>query len=102
LPGWELELLPVDVEETGATYDENARLKARAGRGQASAGEWVLGEDSGIECDALGGGPGVRSARWALPGRQAEALVKRLDGEPNRAARMVTELVALSPDGEEV
>jgi XTP/dITP diphosphohydrolase len=102
LPDWELDLLPVDVEETGATYDENARLKARAGREAAAADEWVLGDDSGIECDALGGGPGVRSARWAPPGRQAEALVERLDGEPNRAARMVTELVALSPNGEEV
>jgi XTP/dITP diphosphohydrolase len=62
----------------------------------------VLGEDSGIECDALGGAPGVQSARWAPPGRQAEALVERLAGEQNRRARMVATLVAVSPAGEEL
>jgi XTP/dITP diphosphohydrolase len=102
LPAWELALLPVDVEETGATYEENARLKARAGRAVAAQDEWVLGEDSGIECDALAGGPGVQSARWAPAGTQAEALLERLGDEPNRSARMVATIVALSPEGEEV
>ena len=101
LPGWELELLDADEypPEAGATYEENARLKAQYGRGVAAPDEWVLGEDSGIECDALGGAPGVQSARWAPPGRQAEALVQRLAGETNRRARMVATLVAVSPDG---
>jgi XTP/dITP diphosphohydrolase len=104
LPGWELEPLATDrwPEETGATYEENARLKARFGHGLAGPGEWALGEDSGIECDALGGFPGVHSARWAPRGDQADALLDRLGDEPNRKARMVAELVAISPDGVEL
>jgi XTP/dITP diphosphohydrolase len=102
LPGWDLGLVAVEVEETGATYEDNARLKARAGREAAPRDEWVLGEDSGIECDALGGGPGVQSARWAPAGRQADALLERLGDETNRRARMVAAIVALSPAGEEV
>jgi XTP/dITP diphosphohydrolase len=102
LPGWELGVVPVDVEETGATYEENARLKARAGRAAAPPDEWVLGEDSGIECDALAGGPGVQSARWAPRGTQAKALVERLADTANRRARMVATIVALSPGGDEL
>jgi XTP/dITP diphosphohydrolase len=102
LPGWELAPVEVDVEETGATYEDNARLKARAAREAAAADEWVLGEDSGIEVDALAGGPGVQSARWAPPGSQADALLERLGDEANRRARMVATIVAVSPQGEEV
>jgi XTP/dITP diphosphohydrolase len=102
LPGWELAPVEADVEETGGTYEDNARLKARAGRDAADADELVLGEDSGIEVDALAGGPGVQSARWAPAGSQAEALLERLGDEPNRRARMVATIVALSSDGEEV
>jgi XTP/dITP diphosphohydrolase len=104
LPGWRLEPLDGDAwpEEDGATYVENARLKALYGRTLADPGEWVLGEDSGIECDALGGAPGLHSARWAPRGDQADALLERLGDEPNRRARMVAELVALSPDGQEL
>ena len=101
LPGWELELLDVDEqpEETGATYDDNARIKAEHGRAHAPADAWVLGEDSGIECDALAGAPGAQSARWAPAARQAEALLKRLGREPNRRARMVCTIIALPPEG---
>ena len=102
LTGWQVELLPLDVDETGATYEDNARLKARAGREAAADDEWVLGEDSGIECDALAGGPGVQSARWAPAGTQADALLARLGGETNRGARMVCTIVAIAPDGHEV
>jgi len=104
LPGWELELLDVDEqpEETGATYDDNARIKAEHGRAHAPADAWVLGEDSGIECDALAGAPGAQSARWAPAARQAEALLKRLGQEPNRRARMVCTIIALPPEGEAV
>ena len=87
--------------EDGATYLENARIKARFGRSLAAADEWVLGEDSGIEVEALGGGPGVESARWAK-GREAEKLLEALVGATNRQARYVCELVALAPDGREV
>jgi XTP/dITP diphosphohydrolase len=62
----------------------------------------VVGEDSGIEVDALGGEPGVNSARWADEGRQDLALLERLGGETNRAARMIAHLVAIAPDGREV
>jgi len=104
LPGWELALLGAgdQPEETGATYEENARIKAVHGRAHAPSDAWVLGEDSGIECDALAGAPGVRSARWAPPARQAEALVARLARERARRARMVCTIVALPPEGEEV
>ena len=54
-----------DVEETGETFEANARLKAEA---YSSLTELpVLADDSGIEVDALGGDPGVRSARWGGP-----------------------------------
>ena len=65
---WEVEDLTArpdvpDVEETGETCEENARLKAVAG--SAHYDGWVLADDSGLEVDALGGAPGVRSARFA-------------------------------------
>lgn len=99
LPGWRIEPLTAGEwpEETGTSYRENARLKARFGRERAPEVPWVLGEDSGIECAALGGGPGLHSARWAEGRDQADALLERLQGVDDRRARMVSELVALSP-----
>jgi len=102
LPGWELELLEPDRDyppENGATYYENARAKAVFGREWASEDEWVLGEDSGIEVAALGGRPGIASARWAGDG--VAQLLTDLDGVDDRRARYVCELVALGPVGEE-
>ena len=88
--------------EDGATYYENALGKARFGRAIAPPEAWVLGEDSGIEIDALDGRPGVVSARWA-GGEHVARVLAALDGVPlpSRAARYVCDLVALSPDGEE-
>ncbi|MGE5275063.1 MAG: non-canonical purine NTP pyrophosphatase [Verrucomicrobiota bacterium] len=104
LPGWELELLEADgyPPEGGETYHANARGKALYGRAAAPAEAWVLGEDSGIEVDALGGAPGVQSARWADAGGQDLALLQRLGDEANRRARMIAHLVAIAPDGREV
>jgi XTP/dITP diphosphohydrolase len=104
LPGWELDALDVEgyPDETGETYYENALIKARFGREHADPAVWVLGEDSGIETVALDGAPGLHSARWAPGLDQADALLDRLAGEHERRARMVTELVALAPDGEEL
>ena len=104
LPGWELDTLEAKdwPEETGETYYENALIKARFGREHADPAVWVLGEDSGIEAAALDGAPGLHSARWAPGLDQADALLDRLAGESERRARMVTELVALAPDGEEL
>ena len=101
LPGWTIEPLLVDdyPEETGTTYYENALLKA--GFGQSRAGGWTLGEDSGIEVVALGGGPGLHSARYAPEGAPAIAkLLGELAGVTDRRARYVSELVAISPDHE--
>jgi XTP/dITP diphosphohydrolase len=102
LPDWEIELLDTDdkPDETGETFLENARLKAAFGKARADASAWVAGEDSGIEVAALGGGPGVRSARWADD--PVERLLAELAGADDRRARYVCELVALSPSGQEV
>jgi XTP/dITP diphosphohydrolase len=110
LPEWELEPLLRDdyPEETGETFEENALLKARFGREHAHADAWALGEDSGIEVDALGGRPGVRSARYAGDGASDEdnvdKLLDELAGVPpeRRAARYVSLLVAIAPDGREL
>jgi XTP/dITP diphosphohydrolase len=99
LPGWELGRLDAEgyPPEDGATYYENAYGKARFGRTRTDG--WVLGEDSGIEVAALGGRPGVESARWAEDG--VAALLAELDGVDDRRARYVCELVALGPGGRE-
>ena len=102
LPGWELALLETERDyppEDGATYYENARVKAAFGRDSAPPDEWVLGEDSGIEVAALGGRPGIASARWAADG--VAQLLAELAGVGDRRARYVCELVALGPAGEE-
>ena len=101
LPGWELELLE-GVEfppEEGSTFEENARAKAAFARPLAADAMWVLGEDSGIEVAALGGGPGVHSARYE--GWQ-ERLLRELEGIEDRDARYVCAIAALSPAGKEV
>jgi len=106
LPGWELSLLEIDdyPPETGETYHENARGKALHGRSAARADVWVLGEDSGIEVDGLGGEPGVHSARWHEGRGEVPALLERLEGieGEGRRARYVCELVAIAPDGREL
>jgi XTP/dITP diphosphohydrolase len=102
LPGWEIDLLgaPEEPEEDGATFLDNARIKARHGRLHAPADAWVAGEDSGIEVEALGGRPGVESARWADDG--VTRLLTELRNAQDRRARYVCELVALASDGREV
>jgi XTP/dITP diphosphohydrolase len=102
LPGWEIELLdtPDEPVEDGATFVENARIKALHGRQLAAGSEWVAGEDSGIEVAALGGRPGVESARWAEDG--VSRLLGELGDADERRARYVCELVVLGPGGAEV
>lgn len=102
LPGWEVEALDRDdyPAETGATYQENAAAKARFGRLHTAAEAWVVGEDSGIEAAALGGRPGVESARWAADG--VARLLDELAGETDRRARYVCVMLAVAADGSEV
>lgn len=102
-PGWELTLLEgADFPpEDGATYVDNARIKARYGRLVGPADRWMLADDSGIEVAALGGGPGVLTARWA-EGRHVEKLLVALADAATREAQYVCELVALSPERREV
>ncbi len=93
-------------EETGRTFLANARLKARAVA--AATGEVALADDSGLEVDALGGEPGVLSARYAGDSAADAANNAKLLAElagihgPNRRARFRCVLVLASPDGKEV
>ncbi|HJU35978.1 MAG TPA: non-canonical purine NTP pyrophosphatase [Gaiellaceae bacterium] len=103
LPGWTIEPLDRDdyPPETGATYYENAAIKAAFGRAHESG--WILAEDSGLEVEALDGRPGVLSARYAPEGPPAVAkLLGELEGVGDRRARYVSELVLLAPDGREL
>jgi XTP/dITP diphosphohydrolase len=90
-----------EPEETGASFEENAMLKAQAAA--AASGLPALADDSGLVVPALGGAPGIYSARWAGPGRdfgQAMARVEReLAGEADRRAHFVAALALAWPDG---
>lgn len=92
----------VTVEETGATFAENAALKATA---QARAlGRWVLAEDSGLCVDALGGEPGVRSARFSASGDDEannDLLLERLAGvdAARRGAHYACHAALADPSG---
>jgi XTP/dITP diphosphohydrolase len=103
LPGFEIELLGRDdpPAEDGATYADNARIKARWGRTHTPEDAWAVGEDSGIESVALGGAPGVRTARWAA-GDPVGRMLEALTCEPGRAARYVCVMVAIAADGREL
>jgi len=71
----------IEVEETGDTFAKNASLKAE--QYHAASGELTLADDSGIEVDALDGGPGVHSARYLRPGQTDE------EGRDHLLAQMV-------------
>ncbi|MBN2224344.1 MAG: XTP/dITP diphosphatase [Deltaproteobacteria bacterium] len=94
-----------DVEETGDTFEENALIKARAAASHTAV--VAVAEDSGIEVEALGGAPGVRSGRFAGPdatdAANNEKLLARLSGLPDkrRGARFVAVIALAGPDGRE-
>ena len=95
-----------DVEETGATLEENARIKAS---GLADAlGMLAIADDTGLEVDALDGAPGVYSARYAGPGATYDdnvtKLLRELEGvyPALRTARFATVALARWPDGREL
>lgn len=101
-PDAEIALLARDdyPPENGATYVENARIKALFGRAHALPGEWVVGEDSGVEATALDGRPGVHSARWAADG--IARILDELGDATDRSGRYVCAMVAIAPDGTEI
>jgi XTP/dITP diphosphohydrolase len=92
------------VAETGTTYAENAALKAQAYA--RTSGLTALGDDSGIEVDALGGAPGLYTARYAGPGASDAArralLLANLQGVPDerRSARFRCAIAVARPNGE--
>jgi len=90
-----------DPDESGTTFLENARIKAEAAC--RDTGLWALADDSGLCVDALGGRPGIRSARYAEGSDAArwEKLLSELTAvaEPQRTARFVCALVLVAPDG---
>ena len=109
--GWEFKSLRQlgivsDPEETGTTFAQNARIKALAAR-EASGGMAALADDSGLEVDALGGAPGVFSARYA-GGHDDEAnnakVLRELEDVPDeeRTARFVCALCFIDEDGTEL
>ncbi len=90
-----------EPEETGASFEENAELKARAAT--AASGLPALADDSGLVVPALNGAPGIYSARWAGEAKDfapAMARVEReLDGKADRRAYFVAVLALSWPDG---
>lgn len=93
----------LSVEETGSTFSENARLKAS--QQAIHVGEWTIGEDSGLCVPALGGMPGVISARYSDPGatdaRNNEKLLKEMDGfsGDQRRAYYICTIALADPTG---
>lgn len=102
-PSYVVEAHDTGVEETGATFEENALLKARA-LATATTGALAVADDSGIEIDHLGGAPGIHSARWTGDGDWIPRVLRELDGVPaaDRTCRYVCAAAAVWPDGREV
>lgn len=90
-----------EPEETGETFIENAVLKAEAAARAAKLP--ALADDSGLAVHALGGRPGIHSARWAGPERDFKAAMARLEealaGEADRTAHFACALALAWPDG---
>jgi len=95
-----------EPEETGASFRENARIKAEAAA--AAARLPAFSDDSGIVVDALGGAPGIHSARWAGPNKDFESAMREIDVQlrncgavaaPARIAYFISALCVAWPDG---
>jgi len=97
---WELTLKPeeLEVEETGDTFAANACLKAS--QVALATGNWAIADDSGLQVDALGGAPGVYSARYGKTDSERIARVLReLDNQTNRQAQFACAVAIARPDG---
>ena len=107
LAPWRVEVISAaqlglaEPDETGSTFRENAELKARAAA--AAAQLPALADDSGLMVDALGGDPGIYSARWAGPDKDFQMAMRRilegLQGKADRGARFICALSLAWPDG---
>ena len=103
LRGWSV--APLDMSgapaETGGTFHENAVAKAGYGAAQAGTDCWIIGEDSGLAVEALGGAPGVRSARFAGPNAtdadNVQRLLRELADACDRAARFHCAVTCIGP-----
>lgn len=94
----------LEPEETGTTFEENARIKAQAMVN--ATGLPALADDSGLEVRALGGEPGVYSARYGGPGLddtgRYQRLLQAMQGKTDRACRFVSVICCVFPDGTEL
>ena len=94
----------IEVEETGETFTDNARLKATAV--MQATGLPAVADDSGLCVDALNGGPGVYSARFGGEGLDDKGrytlLLEMLRGQTDRAAHFHTSIVCAFPNGDEL
>ena len=89
-----------EPEETGATFEANAELKARAAA--EASGLPALADDSGLVVPALDGAPGIYSARWAGPAKDFRIAMQRVQrelGDKSRRAHFVAVLALAAPDG---
>ena len=92
-----------EAEETGTTFDENARIKALAA--MRATGLPAAADDSGLEVGAMGGGPGVYSSRFCGERSYAEAcreIISIVGANPDRSARYCCAVVCCFPDGREI
>jgi len=96
------ELGLAEPEESGASFRENARIKAQAAA--TAAGAPAFADDSGLAVDALGGAPGIHSARWAGPNKDFAGAMKKIEnllqqrGATDRSAHFVCALCVAWPD----
>ena len=88
-----------DPEENGTTFEENSYIKAH--EAWKLARTWVLADDSGLCIDALGGKPGIFSARYAeTPALRIERVLKELQGIENRNAHFTCAMTLINPQGD--
>lgn len=97
---WDVVATPTDAEETGTTFEANALIKARAALA-LDPDTIAVAEDSGIVIDALGGAPGIHSARWTAEDDWIPRVLRELDGVvgAQRSARYVAAVAVVWPGG---
>ena len=92
-----------EADENGTTFEENARIKARAA--MEATGLVCVADDSGIEINAMGGAPGIHSARYFVELSYAEKchkIIENVGNNPDRGARYCCAVVCAFPNGDEI